>query len=228
MKKVIAFSLWGKNPIYNIGILKNVELATKYYPDWKIKVFFDNTIDDRTVLKLGFKPNVELQFLENAMYGMFWRFFAMEDRDNDYVIIRDADSRIDEREAKAVSDWIESDKSLHIIRDHPCHGLKMMGGMWGCKAEKLRNIKNLILAWGLERKEELAYFSDQVFLAEVIYPMFSSDMYVNDEFFKTEKDSHNFAIPRLNYKFVGERYDEKDERNQNDYLILKKHLEQNN
>jgi hypothetical protein len=222
MKKIISFSLWGKNPAYSVGMRKNVQLAKEFFPDWKVKIYFDDSADPQTILRLGFEPNVELEHLEKPIYGMFWRFFAMAEKDADYVIIRDADSRLDEREAKAVNDWIASGKSLHIIRDHPCHGLKIMGGMWGCKAEKLRNIKDLILAWGLQKEGELQYMSDQVFLADVVYPMFKNDNYINDEFFNTgEINKFNFAIERKNYKFVGERYDEKDERNQNDYLILK-------
>ena len=31
-KRVIAFSLWGDQPIYTVGALKNAELAPKIYP----------------------------------------------------------------------------------------------------------------------------------------------------------------------------------------------------
>lgn len=232
MKKLISFSLWGDNPMYNEGILTNVELAKEFYPDWICKIYFDRSVSKRTILKLSFKHNVELEFLDPApIYGMFWRFFAFEEENVSHVIIRDADSRLDEREAVAVQRWIESNKDLHIIRDHPCHGLKVMGGMWGAKTERLKNMKNLILAWALKRNEDLKYFSDQTFLAEVVYPMFGNNRYVNDEFFnitEEKNECHSFEVGRINYKFVGERYDEKNERNQNDYLIIKNHLEQYN
>ena len=35
MKKVISFSLWGNNPTYNIGAIKNAELAKEFYPDFE-------------------------------------------------------------------------------------------------------------------------------------------------------------------------------------------------
>jgi len=35
MKKVISFSLWGDNPTYNIGAIKNAKLALDYYPDFE-------------------------------------------------------------------------------------------------------------------------------------------------------------------------------------------------
>ena len=35
MINVISFCLWGKEPRYCIGLVKNIELAKKYYPNWK-------------------------------------------------------------------------------------------------------------------------------------------------------------------------------------------------
>ena len=34
MKKVICFSLWGDNPTYTIGAIKNAKLAEEIYPGW--------------------------------------------------------------------------------------------------------------------------------------------------------------------------------------------------
>jgi len=34
MKKIISFSLWGDNPIYTQGAIRNAELAKEVYPDW--------------------------------------------------------------------------------------------------------------------------------------------------------------------------------------------------
>ena len=35
MIKVLSFSLWGNNPTYNIGAIKNAELAKQYYPNFE-------------------------------------------------------------------------------------------------------------------------------------------------------------------------------------------------
>ncbi len=35
MKRVISYSLWGDNPKYTIGAIKNAELALTYYPDFE-------------------------------------------------------------------------------------------------------------------------------------------------------------------------------------------------
>ena len=35
MKRVISFSLWGDNPTYNIGAIKNAEQAKILYPEFE-------------------------------------------------------------------------------------------------------------------------------------------------------------------------------------------------
>ena len=58
---------------------------------------------------------------------MFWRFL-FDDSSVDIFIVRDVDSRINKEES-AVKEWLESDKLLHIMRDHPHHYYKILGGM---------------------------------------------------------------------------------------------------
>ena len=35
MKRVISFSLWGDNPTYTIGAIKNADLALRFYPEFE-------------------------------------------------------------------------------------------------------------------------------------------------------------------------------------------------
>ena len=46
---------------------------------------------------------------------------------------RDLDSNILQRELAAVHDWQHSSKTFHIMRDHPAHGVHILGGMFGIK-----------------------------------------------------------------------------------------------
>ena len=48
-------------------------------------------------------------------------------------IPRDLDSRFSDREKEAVSNWLQSNSSFHIMRDHPDQGIPMLGSMWGWK-----------------------------------------------------------------------------------------------
>ena len=49
----------------------------------------------------------------------------------DRFIVRDSDSRLNSLERFAVQEWIESNKSLHSLRDHVNHCYSFNGGMWG-------------------------------------------------------------------------------------------------
>jgi hypothetical protein len=42
---------------------------------------------------------------------------------------RDSDSRIIPREEEAVRDWLASNKTYHIMRDHPAHCIPILGGI---------------------------------------------------------------------------------------------------
>ena len=64
---------------------------------------------------------------------MFWRCEPCWDPSVSISVFRDTDSRINSREKHAVDAWMSSDKTFHIMRDHPFHGYYMLGGMWGYK-----------------------------------------------------------------------------------------------
>ena len=53
MKKIISFSLWGSDPIYNIGSIKNAELALNMYPDFECWFYIHKqTVPQETIDKL--------------------------------------------------------------------------------------------------------------------------------------------------------------------------------
>ena len=69
------------------------------------------------------------------LFPMLWRFLPTLDPEVSVMMSRDLDSRFTEREAAAVMEWLESNKSLHAMRDHPWHGVSIMGGGWGAKLD---------------------------------------------------------------------------------------------
>ena len=50
----------------------------------------------------------------------------------DVFVSRDLDSRLNDREFSAVKEWREvSNLSIHSMRDHPYHGVALLGASWG-------------------------------------------------------------------------------------------------
>jgi hypothetical protein len=221
----IAYSLWGDKPIYNVGILKNIQQASEFYPGWKVVVYYDNTVPVATVEKIK-AAQAKAVDMTGKGYGMFWRFHAADIPDCGYVVFRDCDSRLSVREKAAVDEWIDSGKAIHIMRDHPFHRIphgsdvmSILGGMWGIKGNLLP------MAQMIERfsaHKNLDYGSDQTFLKE-IFLQFREDAKVHDEFFSDSP----FPVQRQGYRFIGERMDENDKPVGNDWQEIRNYYSVN-
>jgi hypothetical protein len=207
MKKIISFSLWGNIPKYTVGAIRNAEISGMIYPGWICRFYVGKSTAKEIVDSLRTIGSEVIEMSEQGDWrGTVWRFFAAADADVDIVIFRDIDSRVSMREKSAVDDWLRSDKSFHIMRDHPCHTTKIVAGMWGVRHGKLRHIRELIDGWAMKDYWQ----ADQDFLRECVYPLAKSDCYVHDEFFFYEEETHPFPKKRFDYEFVGEIFDEND------------------
>jgi hypothetical protein len=51
--KVISFSLYGDNPKYTIGAIKNSKLREKFYPDWQMRVYHNDSVPNYILEELG-------------------------------------------------------------------------------------------------------------------------------------------------------------------------------
>ena len=76
---------------------------------------------------------------------MIWRFLPLLDLQVSQYMCRDLDSRVTQREFEAVQDWLNSEKSLHVMRDHPEHNNEIVGCCWGMKIQD-ENTRKMIFA----------------------------------------------------------------------------------
>lgn len=162
MKKVISFSVWGTSPEYLIGAEKNALLAKDVYPEWETWFYVEKgtevSLEDKADRVIYYEP-------ESGSDGMFQRFKPMLDPEVSVFISRDTDSRLSDREYKAVSAWLESDKQFHAMRDHQAHAVPVLGGMWGAKRYGLANLE--FLYDNLVTHKHSNYFDDQRGLAQM-------------------------------------------------------------
>lgn len=217
-RKIISFSLWGDNPKYCVGALKNAELASIIYPGWVCRFYVGKSTPLQYINKLTSFKNTEVYIMKEQgnWLSMFWRFLAIDDTAADIIIIRDTDSRLNYREKSAVDEWLNSDKAYHIMRDHPYHGNVMLGGMWGARKPVLINFYNEINKYLLKD----AYNIDQDFLANIVYPSIKNNVIVHDEFFSNNK----FPTKRNGLEFVGQVFMEDDTTVVEHVEILNKHI----
>jgi hypothetical protein len=217
MKKIISFALWGDNPKYTTGAIKNANISKEFYPDWISRFYIHKDVDISIINEIKSIQNTEISIVNETpdWKSMFWRFLPVFDNDTECFICRDCDSRLSDREVAAVNEWSNSDKLVHIMRDHPWHRFVMLGGMIGFKKEAFEILINSLRNFNPTNE----YGTDYVFFDNVLYPQVKGLSLVHDEFFEKKP----FPTKRKNFEFVGEVYDENDQRNQEHLSILKQH-----
>jgi len=216
MTKVISFSLWGEDPKYTRGAIRNAELAQEIYPDWECWFYMNDDefaggefwIDE--LINVGDHVSIKLVRSEPDWRMMFDRFTAILDPRCEAMIVRDCDSRLTAREAAAVAEWLASDKTFHAMRDHPHHSVPILGGMWGMKGGVVDPAiySKLLSDWPKEDRWQ----TDQEWLAAVIWARYMRDIMVHDDGFLTNYfGGKRFPTARLESgEFVGATYDAND------------------
>lgn len=202
MTKYVSFSCFGDKEIYLCGAIANAELASRIYPLWTPVFYLDDLAREAVgpdLHALGCK--VFSRNVQDHGGGMFWRFEACSIPDAEAVIVRDCDSRLSVRESQAVAQWTKSGKSLHVIRDHPWHRNRVMGGMWGLQG---RGSLNQLSAELSKVDRSPHYGADQQFMSNVVYRKFRRDKYVNDSF-RLLASKRTSLGPREAGEFIGER-----------------------
>ena len=97
---IIAYSLFGNEPRYARGIIRNISLAEKLYPGWKVAVFHDSTVPDETVKEIRAKGAATYR-LDPGFPVIAHRFLPAGDPGIERLIVRDADSDLGAREDQA-------------------------------------------------------------------------------------------------------------------------------
>jgi hypothetical protein len=93
---------------------------------------------------------------------MLWRIEPINDPNVEYLIPRDTDTRIQPREVMAVQEWVQSGKSLHIMRDHFQHFPKVLGGMFGIRCSN--ELKDIDWIKNVEEFYEKNPNADQIYM----------------------------------------------------------------
>jgi len=207
LKNIISYSLYGDDSMYIYGAIQN-SLSVKYfYPEWVGRFYVSSNVAKDVVEEL-IKNGSEVVIVnecENNL-SMLWRFRVFSDEDVECAMIRDADSRLSKREVGAVNEWLDSGKDFHIMRDHPNHQARIMGGMWGAKVNALRNIDELLILAKDYLKDE--YGGDQYFLAKYVYPLTIDNACIHVSSNKFERKGKHFPTTRKDNLFVGLVFDE--------------------
>lgn len=183
MKKIISFSLWGSNPLYTNGAIWNAENYKRFYPDWKCRFYYDDTVDSEVIKKIEDTGAEHIKMGDTSDgLGLYWRFNPMfDDKDIERFIVRDTDSKFTDREVCMVNEWITSNKPFHIIRDCESHQTLILGGTWGAIPGCIPDFDIRLASWFSilkpcrENPRGLYHGSDQIFLTKYIWHLIKNN-----------------------------------------------------
>lgn len=220
-QKVVSFAFYGDtSSVYFQGVEQSVINVAHRYPDWIMRLYHNINTSDRKQhldlcnlwckyehLDLCDAKNLPFPLCDQSkVYGTLWRFFPMGDPLVDIFLVRDIDSPIITREIDAVQDWIRRNKTFHIMRDHPYHGVPILAGMWGAlngNRSSMADLRRRFILNGLE----WVHGKDQNLLSEIVWPHAAQDSVAHDSYTcNNYPDSIPFPTRRDNLTYVGMIY----------------------
>jgi len=164
---VFSFCIYGTERNYYEGLLENVQIINEYFPEFEIYIY--KGICDPSWTFQGKNIKIIETFREGLVNALY-RFLPLSECEIGFV--RDADSRVSERDRWCIRSFLKSNKSYHIIRDHYWHKSLIMAGMFGWKTPCHEKIEIPI-------DDNLVYGFEELYLSKKIYPLIKSNSLVH-------------------------------------------------
>jgi hypothetical protein len=163
--KVFSFCIYGTERNYYDGLLENIQIIREYFPEFEIYVY-KGVCDPTWVFE-------NCKIIETGKAGLvntLYRFLPLSEVEIGFV--RDADSRITERDRWCISEFLKSTKKYHVVRDHYWHRSRIMGGIFGWKSPCYEKIE-------IPESDDLIYGFEEIYLSKTIYPLIKPDILVH-------------------------------------------------
>ena len=211
-RKLVSFCIWGNSDLYNLGLLENAIQMPKIFPEWIMHVSYTPTANQKIMNEIAKFPWVEMEIYRepNHSKNTMHRFLAGMKPNNDIVIFRDADSRLLKRDYLAVMDWLNNtDKKVHLMRDHPANKFKIMAGLWGVRDGIIAKPEIVQKFYNYYKNPEFEKWTiDQVYLQKYIYPLIEDTTCIHASFNNFEPWAKPFPkdCPPRKYGFCGQTF----------------------
>ena len=112
--KIFSFCIYGFDLKYYLGLVENIRIINKYYPDYYIYLYYgiDNLNNILENIKNNFKNIKLLPTNKNGAINMILRYLPIIDDDVEITIIRDADSEVNERDRWCINDFLSKNNKF--------------------------------------------------------------------------------------------------------------------
>lgn len=190
----VAFSLWGPSRQYCVGAIANAEWIHSHLPKWEAIFYVGAGVPYPVIeaLRAAGAFIIDGEREHPTVPPMFWRFLVHDMPGTRRYLIRDCDSRIGSRELAAVTEWIQSGRGFHILRDHIVHFELMLGGLWAGTGGRVFAMEERVASFRALDSAMQGYGHDQVFLRKMVWPWIRDDALVHDSHYKV---SHSLPVP---------------------------------
>lgn len=203
MVNAFSFCLYGPTkPIYHDGFLENLALIKTHYPGWVVYAYLGSDTDP--IFRGYLLAESIVRIRDTGISGaknMIHRFFAFDEPDVDVCFFRDADSRIHWKDRWAINNFLRSRFACHIIRDHPDHNARIMGGLWGLRKGAFTSIREIYATWtpvngGYGDPNDVeGYGVDQNFACLAVYPRIAEHALVHFSYYRFQNEVNVVQFP---------------------------------
>ncbi len=201
-QRIISLSIFGPkenrmfiDEKFSQLILPLINETELLFPTWIIRLYSDElTINRLNLTKLAnLSTNIDicnvnqLPILGNVgeyLSGKLWRFLPALDPMVDIISSRDLDSPLTKREQIVIDQFLNSSYLFLTIRDHPLHGIPILGGLWTSALYRNRLLFLHLFSILLDKIKVQRYSlkNDQTLLNELIRPKVQDQTLVFDSY----------------------------------------------
>ena len=191
---IFAFCLYGTDLKYYLGLHENLRLINKHFPEYSIYIYVGKTRLEEYLIeyKRRYKYVTIIETLKDGAVNMLYRYKPLLLAGVNTVIIRDADSEVNERDQYCIKDFLantDETRICQVIRDHFWHKSKLTGGLTAFKrnvnnekftliqAEFTKLFENIEKNY-INEKGKYVYGTDENVLNDNIYPHIKENVLV--------------------------------------------------
>lgn len=221
--KIFSFCIYGDDIKYYLGLRENIYLIRKYFPDFHIFIYRGLNRNDDLLKKISESKNIHwIDTNKEGAINMLYRYHPIiikniETVDIEIIIVRDADSEINERDRWAIRDFLEDTsqkKSVQTIRDHYYHKSRLTGGLTCFHLKRLKRTPEIFDSLMTEFIKifqdfeiilpEFQYGSDEKTLNERIWPLIKDQLIVYSNINVFEEETYRIIdFENDGYNFCG-------------------------
>jgi hypothetical protein len=223
---IFSFCIYGNGLKYYLGLLENVIIVNKFYPDAYVHIYIGKNYNSEFIDKMKNENYKNVVYIETGIEGAintYYRYKSLvmyKESDscctNNVFISRDTDSCINDRDRWCINDFLDEQYEKYyfqVIRDHYWHKSKLLAGLTcfvddgsdrfnAIRDEFKKNFD--IIETNISNNNNYNYGCDEEILNNKIYPIIKDNLIVYTNICAyTGENVKNISYENDNYNFVG-------------------------